>query len=217
MICGLVGRNGWTCASRRTCSRRTPPGWRVGSVYAPKKMKLTWCLLYCVLFLLCAKSLKTGYNIGNKHVYVLCNTKKYLHLGLKINFGMMQRDLFESVYLEIPFLAGWHIAAVRTVPTPETSRNRCAQIKITNQNWSWQNLMKTLRKMMRLTRLFAFEIDLCTEVVHKDQNQAFYKHLKIEAAPYFCVWALITQLNELVWLRSFVCHICCPWKVLHGS
>ena len=103
-------------------------------------------------------------------------------------------------------------------------RNGCAQIKITNQNWSWQSLMKTLRKMMRLTRkaklssqTFAFEIDLWTEVVHKDQTQAFCRHLKNEVAPSFRAWALITQLNELVWLRSFVCHICCPWKVLHGS
>ena len=102
-------------------------------------------------------------------------------------------------------------------------RNGCAQIRITNQNWSWQSLMKTLRKMMRLTRkakmssqTFAFEIDLWTEVVHKDQTQAFCRHLKNEAAPSFRAWALITQLNELVWLRSFVCHICCPWKV-HGS
>ena len=26
--------------------------------------------------------------------------------------------------------------------------------------------------------------------------------------------AFITQLKKLVWLRSFVCHICCPWKIL---
>ena len=31
-------------------------------------------------------------------------------------------------------------------------RNGYAQIKTRNQNWSWQSLMKTLRKMMRLTR-----------------------------------------------------------------
>ena len=31
----------------------------------------------------------------------------------------------------------------------------------------------------------------------------------------YFVGGLITQLNELVFLRSFVCHICCPWEVLH--
>ena len=33
------------------------------------------------------------------------------------------------------------------------------------------------------SQTFAFEIDLWTEVVHKDQTQAFYRHLKNEAAP----------------------------------
>ena len=49
--------------------------------------------------------------------------------------------------------------------------------------------MKTRRKMMRLTwkaklssETFAFEIDLWTEVVHKDQTQAFCRHQKNEAA-----------------------------------